>query len=1174
MFFKSFSQTSCSLGDPVFVEDFGSGSSRLGPSLNQDPNADVHPNFRPASLYDYVGLGSVLWNQYGLMKNPKDADPNGAFWNTSFTDHTGDTNGYFYYCDAQNELKVFYSQKIDGLCSDIEYELSAWFANTNVEGWAGVDPNIKLIIGFTDSNDQNVGSIVQSDTGPIYNVGYYRWTRKALVFTVPPGAENIYFMLKNNISGTDGNDLAIDDIEVRPCGPKIDLKDVQSNNTVSDQEFCINDGNDTAIELSADIPNTFVMQWQESISPDVWTDISNETGSTLNITLPGSDTYHAYRLKFAHNPNNLLNTKCHFFTDPVTYFRAYSGTPQDMALCDDDNNGTMPFDLNSQDNAINPNSGYSISYHETQSDADSGINPLSSPYESADSTIYVRVENNIKPSCFVTTSFDLIVNARPMPTDDFNMKPLEACDDAADGSDTNGFTVFDLTQKSLEILNTQSALDFNITYFTDSGYTNEIINPETFTNSVSGGQTIFVRVTNNQLNSCYEDTSFPIAVLELPEANNPSQYSQCDDSSNDGQAVFNLTLDRIKEEINPDYSALGLLFTYYETQNDAEIQGTPINTPEAYEDAPGFNPETIWIRVENPSGCYRIVPLTIEVNPYSGALALYNPDSIYQCDDGVDVRDGIATFDLSAFKDHIENVVFSTFNATAHLYETQSDAELEVNEIVNLTDHQNVNSPNSQDIWVRITSDLNDDCLGLENFPDLLIVEALPLANPVSIDRMCDDDFDGAYPFDVSQVESTVLGTQSSTDVSLTYFDATGNPLLDFNGDPVTSPLPNTLLMDTQNITIRVTNNNTNDPDGPCYDETSLSFVVDKKPVANPVPDQVYCDGDAGDLDDDGKFAFDTSNFKSVILGSQTDMEVYYDDIDASNNVITHSSTIPNPLVSGSQVITAEVVNLINPNCTARTTINLTVNPLPEFTLDANQLVCSSDPNFTIVLDPTENDPNETFQYQWAFEDGTELGNSPTLTVSQPGAYFLTLTKTDGTLCSRTRSVYVNSSELATIRQEDVTIIENSDNNTISIDTSNLGLGDYEFNLDDAFGSYQNEPFFDHVRAGFHTIFVKDKNGCGIASLEISVLGYPKFFTPNNDGYNDYWQLKGLGIQLQANSIILIYDRYGKLLKQMSVSSNGWDGTFNGKPLIADDYWFKTQLNDGRTFTGHFALKR
>ena len=112
-----------------------------------------------------------------------------------------------------------------------------------------------------------------------------------------------------------------------------------------------------------------------------------------------------------------------------------------------------------------------------------------------------------------------------------------------------------------------------------------------------------------------------------------------------------------------------------------------------------------------------------------------------------------------------------------------------------------------------------------------------------------------------------------------------------------------------------------------------------------------------------------------------------------------------------------------------------------------------------------------------------------------------------------------------------------------------------------------------HVFPGFYTIHVKDEI-CGVATLDIPVIGHPKFFTPNGDGYNDYWQIKGINANNQPNSTILIYDRYGKLLKQLLVQSNGWDGTFNGENLPNDDYWFAVTLQDGREYFNHFTLKR
>ncbi len=1161
------SQTNCTFGVAVFEENFGSGTARLGPSLNQDPN-NVHPNFRPADLYTYVGTGNVGQDQYGIMKTPKDAAPNGADWNDDFPDHTGNTNGYLYYCDAKEDLNVFYAQKIDGLCDDIEYELSAWFAKTNAPDYF-IDPNIKLIIGFTDINDQNIGSIVETDTGPIEGVGTNRWHRRSLVFSVPSGTENIYFMLKNNVAGLDGNDLAIDDIQIRPCGPVIDSIDQLTSNS-NNNSFCITDVSNNSISLSANVPNSFAMQWQESTSPGVWVDIPNETSSVLNHTIPAnSNSTHLIRLKFAHSLANLLNSKCHFLSEVLTYNKTYANIAPNMQLCDDTGDGTALFDLTSQNNFINADSGVTITYHSSQADADTGNSPLPNMYNSDNATIYARVENNTQllgNICYTTTNFNLEVYSTVINQP---ISALSYCDNTTSGTDTDGYNVFDLTLKETEILNGQSSSDFTIAYFTDSAYTTQITTPNAFVNTSASGQTIYVRLKNNLNPSCYTETSFNIEVLPLPNANYPSTYSQCDDAANDGQAYFNLTLDSIKEEINPSYLSEGLTFSYYENQNQAENATNPVINPSNYQDGIGFTPETIWIRVEHPNGCFRVVPLTLEVNPSSAALDQYNPPPISLCDDGLNNRDGISTFDMSALKNHISNTVFSTFSVTVHFYESQTDAELETNEITDIANYQNTNVPNTQRIWVRVKSDLGNNCLGLKEFTNLLNVEALPTANPVTVDRQCDFDTTDTvinYPFDTSQIETDLLNGQSLADVSVTYFDE--------NNMPLPSPLPNPFLTASQTITARVTNNITADPNGPCYEETTIEFIVDAQPVANPVTIPAVCDGDDGLDDADGLHHFDTSTIQNTILGMQTGMEVYYTYLDEFGNQITNSPSLPNPLVSGTQSIRVDVVNPINSTCTASTNIDFIVNPLPDFSIETPQIVCSSDPTFTIILDPLEDNPSENFVYEWVYEDGTTLSNNPTLTVSTPGTYSITLTKTDGTGCSRTRDVFVNASELATITLNDISIVDISDNNSITINETNLGLGDYEYALDEEFSFYQDEPFFDNIKAGFHTIYVRDKKGCGTSSIEISVIGYPKYFTPNGDGDNDYWQILGVNNQFQPHSTIQIFDRYGKLIKQIQTASVGWDGTFNGELLNTDDYWFKVFLEDGRQFMGHFTLKR
>lgn len=133
---------------------------------------------------------------------------------------------------------------------------------------------------------------------------------------------------------------------------------------------------------------------------------------------------------------------------------------------------------------------------------------------------------------------------------------------------------------------------------------------------------------------------------------------------------------------------------------------------------------------------------------------------------------------------------------------------------------------------------------------------------------------------------------------------------------------------------------------------------------------------------------------------------------------------------------------------------------------------------------------------------------------------------------------------------------------------------DYEYSIGNVDGPYQTGTTFTDVESGFQTLYIRDKKGCAIIETEIAILGYDNYFTPNNDGIHDKWQIKGIEKAAGSQNNVSIFDRYGKLLKNMDVLSNGWDGTFNGKPLPADDYWFRVTLKNGQEFNGHFSLKR
>jgi gliding motility-associated-like protein len=185
--------------------------------------------------------------------------------------------------------------------------------------------------------------------------------------------------------------------------------------------------------------------------------------------------------------------------------------------------------------------------------------------------------------------------------------------------------------------------------------------------------------------------------------------------------------------------------------------------------------------------------------------------------------------------------------------------------------------------------------------------------------------------------------------------------------------------------------------------------------------------------------------------------------------------------------------------------------------------------------------------------------------VSTAGTYTVLIENANG--CTITKTFTVTASEIASI--ENIAITGFGD--TTSAEILFTGNGDYEFSIDGV--NYQDSPIFTNLTGLVYTAYVK--SDCGIVSKDFYLVQIPKFFTPNGDNINDIWYIKGIRPQTpNANSIVSIFDRYGKLLKQFPAFANGWDGTYNGRQMLADDYWYVIELGDGRTAKGHFSLLR
>jgi gliding motility-associated-like protein len=247
---------------------------------------------------------------------------------------------------------------------------------------------------------------------------------------------------------------------------------------------------------------------------------------------------------------------------------------------------------------------------------------------------------------------------------------------------------------------------------------------------------------------------------------------------------------------------------------------------------------------------------------------------------------------------------------------------------------------------------------------------------------------------------------------------------------------------------------------------------------------------------------------------------------------------------------------------------DIIVEPTPKINISENKVLCEGLTNSPMVLDAgiLATSSIIDFTYLWSTGETT-----PTITINEEGDYNVAVKNKSG--CVSTRNCKVTLSHLARI--QNIFIKDLQSENEITVEVTNPS--DYKYMINFQNGtttSFQNFTDFKNLPSGYHELIIENIDGCGQIKKNFTVLDVPKFFTPNADGYNDFWNLKGLNTGFNANAIIHIYDRYGKLLKQIPASSLGWDGTYNGNALPSDDYWFTVKLEDGRESKGHFSLKR
>ncbi|MEM6718968.1 MAG: T9SS type B sorting domain-containing protein [Bacteroidota bacterium] len=529
--------------------------------------------------------------------------------------------------------------------------------------------------------------------------------------------------------------------------------------------------------------------------------------------------------------------------------------------------------------------------------------------------------------------------------------------------------------------------------------------------------------------------------------------------------------------------------------------------------------------------------ITIHEVPTASAVSNY-----LLCDDASNNQ--IETFDLST---KINEALGSLSDATFDVAFYASLEEAEANQ--NALDLSYQSTSNNQEIFARVFNASEGSCFDITSFR--LIVNPFPVANPVAAIDLCDDQSnDGIEVVNLTRFNSEILLDQTAEDFEITYHLTQEDADNDINALPLNfQTINNPQLLFAR---IEAAGNPL------CYDTTEFEITITPAVIANDVADLFECSF----LDDPNFASFNLASQNDTMLaGLMGDYEVTFHltEQDAMMNTASISSTYTN--TSNPQQIYARVEDITNSSCFDVIDFEITVLATPIINENQTLYLCTDG---TVILSAgvTAN------FYNWSTGEAT-----PSVVVDTPGTYTVEVGNNytalgEAQTCSNIKTFTVIESGPA-LRIDVTTTDWTRFQNTILVAVE--GLGDYEYSLDGI--NYTDSNVFENLLAGEYTVYVRDKNNCGVVTEPTYLLNYPRFFTPNNDGINDNWQITASANDPSLQ--IYIFDRYGKRITTLNPQSKGWDGNYNGRRMPSGDYWFRVERPmNGNVYTGHFTLKR
>lgn len=793
---------------------------------------------------------------------------------------------------------------------------------------------------------------------------------------------------------------------------------------------------------------------------------------------------------------------------------------EDISICSDEQEGSIAYDLTGINIIDNPQN-YVISYYESANDAQNQTNPILNPDSypvplNSEITIYIRVSAN---DCFNIGNLKILISSNPLLNENREIGPL--CEEE------NGIVTVDLTENDAYFINDPE--DFQISYHTTEQDAttgdNPINNPDNFVINAGETVTVYIRVKSPD-SDCYSVRSITYYTNQKLVLNEMDDVVMCVDDQGEFY-IYDLTqLDVIQ---NPqDYE-----ISYYLSLEDANLGENPIVNPETYQVPMNQADMTsVFIRVVKET-CFSVaeVQFWINSNPVVNSI-----DEQIFC---TQQESGEIVYDLTQ---HQSEWMGDPTGFDFEYYPSLADLENGSNQITNPENYLIPVGATTQ-IYIKIIHS-NTGCYSTT----VLTLEPgsrVELNQGIEIE-LCDDNFDGVFEYNLNTLNPLLIGNPAG--LNFNYYLSLNDAL---NGEnPIAENQISNFQFTAIPYSVWVTATTS---DGCPSDPVKVDFIAGEEinllsPVIGPLD---YCQGEE----------FDLTAYETQMTDEDVSFNYFQNLNDAQNGLNPIANTTAyHPVQDNSVFVRIESEG----RCATIAEIKFHLLPTPEITVNNDYIELCPGETFTAVAGSS--DPNPS--YEWYFND-ILMGTDSAFEISQNGSYTVIVTGAEGCINQKTITVVSPPTPVITgveMGQDYIIVTAGSGGGTSSV---------LEYSLDKIF--WQNSPRFDNLIPGeTYTVYVRQA-GCMMDSYEFTLLLITNFISPNGDGLNDTWTIRG--VEVGQGARLRIFDRYGKIFVDTSFGGNyTWNGKYMGRPVASDDYWYiieipGDQILKSKRFTGHISVR-